>query len=93
MSEKSETGNQIRVHLEPMFYVAQEEESHGKDLESSLLLIAIKQHAMFIGCQHQRCPCYCLKAGAGVTLSSGKAPYPLQRILFVTSGFQSLLCC
>ena len=44
-----------------------------------------EHYTVFIGCQHQRCPHYCLGQGRGATLSLKKAPYCLQRVRFVAS--------
>ena len=33
-----------------------------------------EHHAVFIGCQHQRCPHYCLGQGTGAPLSLENAP-------------------
>ena len=42
-----------------------------------------KDQDVFIGCQHQLSPRYCLGQGIGVTPSLGNAPYRLQRVQFV----------
>ena len=44
-----------------------------------------KHHVVFIGCQHQCCPYYCLGQGTGATLTLGNAPYRLQRVWIVAS--------
>ena len=44
-----------------------------------------EHHTMFIGCQHQGCPHYCLGQGIGAMLTLGNAPYRLQRVWFVAS--------
>ena len=44
-----------------------------------------EHHAVFVGCQHQGCPHYCLGQGTGATLTLRNAPYRLQRVWFVTS--------
>ena len=44
-----------------------------------------KHHAVFIGCQKQRFPHYCLRQGTGATLILENAPYLLQRVQFVAS--------
>ena len=49
-------------------------------------------HAVFIVCQHQRCPYYCLGQWTGATLTLGNAPYRLQQVQFVAS-FQSSQHC
>jgi len=44
-----------------------------------------EHHAVFIGCQHQRCPHYCFGQGTGAVLSLKTCPYCLQRVQFVAS--------
>ena len=44
-----------------------------------------EHHTVFIGCQKQGCPHYCLRQGTGATLALGNAPYRLQRDQFVSS--------
>ena len=42
-----------------------------------------EHHTVFIGCQHQGCPQYCLGQGPGATLALENATYRLQRVQFV----------
>ena len=42
-----------------------------------------EHHTVFIGCQHQGCPQYCLGQGTGATLALENATYRLQRVQFV----------
>ena len=44
-----------------------------------------EHHAVFVGCQHQRCSHYCFVQGRGATLTLEIVPYRLQPFQFVAS--------
>ena len=61
----------------------------GDERPQNLAQVAVcrrsDHHRVFIGCQNQRYPHYCLGQGPGATLSLKTRPYRLQRVQFVAS--------
>ena len=52
------------------------EKCHKRPQKVAQVTVCLRSehHAVFIGCQHQRCPHYCLRQGMGATLSLENAP-------------------
>ena len=75
------------IYIVRHFSVAHAGESHKRPQkdEKEAVCRRSEHHNVFIGCQHQRCPYYCLGQRTGATLSLGNVPYRLQRVWFVAS--------